>query len=1177
VLTRLILLVFCCFLCAGELAAQVVINELSSRGGITDFRGIDSDWIELYNTGTTEVQLEGYSLSDDLSEPNKWSFPYIAIPPQERLLVLANGEDISVVSNYVSFAQTGDDWQYHIGDSAPPDDWNELNSSAANWPTAPSGFGYADEDDNTEIPFGSPSVFMRREFNIEDLDSLYWMYLHMDYDDGFIAYMNGTEIARSESMNGHNGDHDDYTNFDVEAVLQFGETPEEFVYDYEELIVEGTNVFAVQVHNISATSSDFSANPFLFASVNIATIEGTSDTDLPDWFFTPTFFLQTNFKLSKENESLQLYDNNGTLIDSANYPLMREGNSYGRGSDGGNEWCLFLEPSPEDPNLLSNSVCYTGYAQDAIMSPAPGFYNIAQTVSFECPDEDASAHFRTDGAVATDNDDSADSFEFMESVVLSVKCYSETKAPSEDVTGTYFINQPNFSLPVISLSTAPENLWDEENGIYVLGDSYEADYPFMGANFWQPWERDAHIEIFDLSNDRVVDLDMALEIHGGWSRAEPQKSFRIDTKKSIEGPVDYPLLSRKSGITSYNNFNLRNTGQVAYSNRFQDAFVAELVSDATDIDYMTHESSMVYLNGEFWGHYGIREKMDEHYIESNHGVDSKNVDLVSKVYPLVGSYQHFQETVDLALSTNIFSEEFYEILDTRIDLDNYIDYYATEIHIQNLDWGGIAWLINNTKLWRPQTEDGKWRYMLFDVDGALGNFGSGINENYLDRARSPGVPSDHSRLFNRVLINEKFRLRFINRYADLINTIFQPAHYNQVIDGIRDELEPDIPRQIARWGGPSSIIDWDQGITNMRSHLEGRENTSREHIREHFDLAAERVIQIDVQPDGAGRIQLNSISPETYPWNGIYFQGVPVTFTAIPNPGYSFETWSNSNLVSNVSAQSVTLDPLNNVALTASFTGSPEISDIVVSEINYHSSDEADSGDWIELYNPNDFPLDISNWTFEDQQFYNEFKIPVGTAIEANDYIVLASTLEKFSSIHPWVNNVVGDFEFQLSNDGERIAMRDHAAVLKDELVFNDAEPWPSAADGEGYTLELFDLTSDPNEPGSWTSECFLGSPGREFNSACIALSDIETTSASEGIDIFPNPATNQVRLSLPIESSLDFDISLKDATGKRIEIGKRRLESGSVVSLPKLPNGVYILSLVSSEIQFQEKLIIQY
>ena len=133
------------------------------------------------------------------------------------------------------------------------------------------------------------------------------------------------------------------------------------------------------------------------------------------------------------------------------------------------------------------------------------------------------------------------------------------------------------NLPVFSIITNHDNLWNWYNGIYVSGPNAGTNYPFFGSNFWQPWSKKSRLEFFDSSKTKQFEADFDLEIHGGWSRAEPQKSFRIDTKSIYTGDIDYTLIKKKPEITSYNNFNLRNGGQHTWSDRIQDAILVDLL------------------------------------------------------------------------------------------------------------------------------------------------------------------------------------------------------------------------------------------------------------------------------------------------------------------------------------------------------------------------------------------------------------------------------------------------------------------------------------------------------------------------------------------------------------------------------------------------------------------------
>ena len=110
-----------------------------------------------------------------------------------------------------------------------------------------------------------------------------------------------------------------------------------------------------------------------------------------------------------------------------------------------------------------------------------------------------------------------------------------------------------------------------------------------------------------------------------------------------------------------------------------------------------------------------------------------------------------------------------------------------------MDWMGIAWGLNNVKIWRPDTTGGKWRYVLYDTDASFGYYGQNIYDNYLNYARFPTVSSQHSQIFNRILLNNEFKCQFANRYNDLINTIFQPSNFNQVSNELKNQISSAIP------------------------------------------------------------------------------------------------------------------------------------------------------------------------------------------------------------------------------------------------------------------------------------------------------------------------------------------------------------------------------------------------
>tara|TARA_B100001093_G_scaffold511223_1_gene578642 strand:+ start:134 stop:1990 length:1857 start_codon:yes stop_codon:yes gene_type:complete len=445
------------------------------------------------------------------------------------------------------------------------------------------------------------------------------------------------------------------------------------------------------------------------------------------------------------------------------------------------------------------------------------------------------------------------------------------------------------------------------------------NYPYFGSNFWEPWSKWSRMEFFDADQNKQFETQFDLEIHGGWSRAEPQKSFRIDTKSIYKGSIEYPLISGKSHINDFNNFNLRNGGQHGWNDRIQDAIISRVVKE-TNIDRMGYEPAIVYLNGDYWGLYGIREKIDEHYVESNHGMRSDKVDLLNRDSALAGSSDHFMETFEIIQNTSVQDTSFMDIFSSRFDIENYIDYFITQTYIQNMDWMGIAWGLNNVKLWRPDTLGGVWRYVLYDTDASFGYFGQNIWDNYIDAARFPTVSSEHSQIFSRVLLNQDFKCKFTNRYDDLINTIFQTNHFNQISNELKNSISSAIPTHINLWAsqgsGLNSVSQWSNAISSISSYNSARIATARLHINQSLNLQGQRTVQLDVYPPSTGKINISTITPDIYPWNGVYHGGCPINISAIADSGYTFSHWESNAITTN----NLENENLNNINLNSGYS-----------------------------------------------------------------------------------------------------------------------------------------------------------------------------------------------------------------------------------------------------------------
>jgi hypothetical protein len=165
---------------------------------------------------------------------------------------------------------------------------------------------------------------------------------------------------------------------------------------------------------------------------------------------------------------------------------------------------------------------------------------------------------------------------------------------------------------------------------------------------------------------------------------------------------------------------------------------------------------------------------------------------------------------------------------------------------------------------------------------------------------------------------------------------------------------------------------------------------------------------------------------------------------------------------------------------------SPCDPDIVFSEINYNPPISPDGGDWVELHNRSAIPYDLSFWTLRDRRDSGAFVFPSGTVLGPDEYLVVGRDTTAFRALYDQVTNVIGDFGYNLSGDGEVIRLHRPTKEVFFSVVYNDALPWPTEADGEGYTLELIDPTAPMNSADNWFAGCLLGTPGQAYDPDCL-------------------------------------------------------------------------------------------
>ncbi len=709
---------------------------------------------------------------------------------------------------------------------------------------------------------------------------------------------------------------------------EFGETP-----DWIEIYNAGEN----PINLLNYYLSDDPDEPQMWSFPNVIIGADEYLLILASEMDTLAENIHTNFKLSSGGDFLSLYAGE-LLIDTLQIPALRSDHSYGNEIDGIDDPYFFELPTPELSNVDSET--YLGYVDMPIHNKEAGFHPNGDGIEIWHNEEEVHIMYSTNGeppSPLSDDDEVFDytgPFDLEVTTVVRSRAFKEGYLPSDINTSTYLIDE-NISIPVMSLSTDPYHLWDYWTGIYTAGIG-DDEWPWANANFWNNWERPMHIEYFDEFQNLVLEQDCAVKIHGSSARTRPQKPFRLTAKKSY-GPssLDYPFFKQKPEITEYKNIILRNAGNDNQQAFMRDALVHDYILNDESIEFgvSAYQPCIVFLNGNYWGIYNIRERVDEHYIERQYDLDIDEFDILENNYEIISG--HHDEFIDFIAdidSMDFSLDDNYALLEEKVNIPGTIDYMIVEFYLNNTDW-----LTNNIKYWKAKNDTAKWNYLLYDVDIAFGGGDWVVPElNFMDSLFTKEFFDNKPNpiLYRGMFQNEGFRHQFINRYADLLNSFFLPDSMRQQVMKIADGIDLEMIRHRDKWGAGNYLF-WVNNINDeIFNYVDERPAYARDHIEDQFELNNQYTLELEVFPPGGGKIKVNSIEATEFPWEGVYFNGVPIEITAEPYDSISFVRWETSLPdIDQLSDPNFTYDFENTIYLKAVFDGTTYV-DTAISNID---------------------------------------------------------------------------------------------------------------------------------------------------------------------------------------------------------------------------------------------------
>jgi len=508
--------------------------------------------------------------------------------------------------------------------------------------------------------------------------------------------------------------------------------------------------------------------------------------------------------------------------------------------------------------------------------------------------------------------------EVFKATVIRAKVFLPDGAHSATGTQTYFVDQnitKRYTLPIISITTDPGHFFNHDQGIYVIGrayDTYDGQLDYRESNYNQrggQWERPAHIEFYNAFGKQALSQDSGVRIHGTSIRFYPQKSLRLIAddlygrwdnfeNKFFSGLYDSV---KDDPITQFKTLLLRNSGNNNAYPMFRDNIMHTLISH-TSLDTLAYHPVLGFLNGEYWGIYNMRENLDEYYLAAHYQIEPDQVVIMERNSQLnfgkPDDTSHYQALLKYIRDNDIKNPEHYNHVATQMDIDNFIDYQIAEIYSANKNW---PW--DNIKFWRyktdtfqadaPYGQDGRWRWLLFDLDTG---FGYGESASFQNDTL---LKATGEFLIRSLFENSEFRTQFINRFADHLNTSFTPQRVTSIIDEMQAAINPEMSEHIDRWRVMEDSMDvWEKNVGIMRTFVSQRPVYVRLHILDYFNLTG--TADITLRADSSkGHIRINSIDITTDTpgvmsadeWSGTYFEGVPISLSAIPNPGFQFAGW----------------------------------------------------------------------------------------------------------------------------------------------------------------------------------------------------------------------------------------------------------------------------------------------
>jgi len=1134
--------------------AQVVISEFMAKNDKTlaDGNGTYSDWIELYNTGTNSVDLTGWYLSDDADDLTQWEFPSGSIAADGFLVVFASGQDttnyvdsldylhttfklsaggesvlltkadgVTIAASFLDYPDQSDDISYGLdqdsgasyliaeqadatallGTSTPSTSWNTAGFDDSGWDSGTTAVGFDDYLPSTYSNIGldvgdmhtkTALVYIRVPFDVDEDANFSQLSLRMKYDDGFVAYINGTQVASANASASstqtdvsHAGtDYEDFTLLNADAYL-----------------TSGANVLAIRGLNTDSGSQDLYMMPVL-NGISV----GSIDTNTAMYLTTPTpgadnvagvlgYVGDTSFSVDRGFFTNAFDVAISCKTDSAEIYYTTDA----------------TEPSEDNGTLYTNAIS---------ISKTTVLRAVATKSGYQSSDVDTQTYLFLDDIIAQGTSVSSLDPAFPSTSVNGQRFdYGMDTDITQSSTYSGEIEGALKAIPSISIVTDPDNLFDASTGIYVNADEDNDE------ENGEDWERETSIELINPDGTDGFQINGGIRIRGASSTtsSNPKHSFRFFFRSEYgTSHLNYPLFG-DDGVDSFKRMDLR-TGQnfswayqtPAYATWLYDIFTRDTHRDMNQ-PYTRGEYYHLYINGMYWGLYQTEERCNADYAESYYGDDDDDFDAVKsdadtgEMYAVDGTrtaYDTLWTNINSGVSANAAYFEIQGMNDDGtenssytklLDVDNVIDYMLLVYFTANRDSpigppAGIdaASMPRNLNVIYNRNNPDGFKFVAHDNEHSL-EIIEGVNHNRFNQSLSTAFDAQnfftpwwlHLKLMN----NAEYALRF----ADHVHEYFfnggalTATETTARLEARKSEIYASVVAESARWGDSTGTLY--KRDENWLVQANWLLNT---YMSQRTDIVYSQIVAKGWYPTVA--------APVFNQHGGSIASGFALTLSGSGTIYYTTDG-SDPRQVGGIAVgtkygSAITLTHSAQVkarvlsggvwsALTKATFVLDEDSPLRVTELMYHPADTG--AEFIELLNTSTQTVGLAGTEFTDGiQF--DF-IDGDTAMLApGAYVVLVNDYDTFTNQYSnWTNiNIAGQYYGKffiptgaLDNSGETITLMDGLGQTIQSFAYED---WYDLTDGEGYSLTLIDPTAATNtwsDSTSWRASAVDGgTPG---------------------------------------------------------------------------------------------------